>query len=96
MTAQGFDPLSILVPAPVGTRGTAELLGVIELILIPTLGPKLLDLLQVWLANRRHGTIKLKVNNGTRAVELEYDPETTTWQEVDALIASTTNHLNEH
>jgi hypothetical protein len=95
MADQGFDPLRPPAPAPPGARGTGELLGTIQLLMIPTLGPKLLDLLQVWLANRRHSTIKLKVNNGTRGVELEFDPATTTWQDIDKLLASTTNDLIE-
>jgi len=93
MTAQGFDAASVAAPDLPGTRGNAELIGVIQLLLIPALGPKLLDVLQVWLANRKQSTIKMKVSSGTHVVELEYDPAKTTWHDIDSLLSTTRSHF---
>jgi hypothetical protein len=96
MITQGLEPRLVPVTAPVGARGTGELLGVLQLLLLPTLGPKLLDVLQVWLANRKASTVKLKVSRGSRAIEVEYNPALTTWQDIDNLLTVSTSHLTEH
>ena len=96
MILQGLEPTRVPVASPVGARGTGELLGVLQLLLLPTLGPKLLDVLQVWLANRKASTVKLKVSRDNRAIEIEYNPATTTWHEIDSLLTVTTSHLTEH
>ena len=96
MIVQGFEPTRVPVTTPVGARGTGELLGVLQLLLLPTLGPKLLDVLQVWLTSRKASTVKLKVSRDNRAIEVEYNPTTTTWQDIDSLLTATTSHLTEH
>ena len=72
--------------------------GLIQLLLLPTLGPKLLDILQTWIAGRKSGaTLKLKmVKEGGRSIELEYNPRQTSWQEVEHLLSAASNSVTDH
>ena len=57
----GITTSAMNAPAPSGARGAAELLGLLQIVLLPTLGPKLFDLLQTWLASRKDSIVKLKI-----------------------------------
>jgi hypothetical protein len=87
----GIATSTVVGPAPAGARGAAEILGLLQLALLPTLGPKLLDLLQTWLANRKDGSVKLKVKRDE--VEVEFSPEHTSWEEIDTFLQRTHDRL---
>jgi hypothetical protein len=91
LEALGITTSTISEPTPTGARGTAELLGLLQLALLPTLGPKLLDLLQTWLANRKDGTVKLKITRDE--INVEFSPEHTRWEDLDALISRATKRI---
>lgn len=93
--SQGLETSVVAVEAPTGTRtGIAEVAGILQLLLLPTLGPKLLDILQVWMTNRKGSVIKLKVVDDNRSVEVEFDPKQTTWRDIDSLVKRTSKHVS--
>lgn len=50
--------------APDGARGTAEIIGLLQVAtLLPVVVPKLMDMLQSWLAGRKGSVIKIKVGD---------------------------------
>lgn len=76
---------------PEGARGAMEILGLVQLALLPTLGPKLIDVLQAWLANRKDGSIKLKITRDE--IDIEFNSDHQDWRQIDVLITRTVSHL---
>jgi len=50
--------------APEGARGAAEIIGLLQIAtLLPVVVPKVIDVLQAWVAARKGATIKIKVGD---------------------------------
>lgn len=50
--------------APDGARGAAEIIGLLQVgALLPVVVPKLMDMLQSWLASRKGSVIRIKVGD---------------------------------
>jgi len=76
---------------PEGARGAAEIIGLLQVAtLLPIVVPKLIDVLQTWLAGRKGAMIKLKVGD----VELEVDASAI--DSARALLADASRLANNH
>ena len=73
--------------APDGTK-SAEMVQVGQLLV--TLGPSLVEplfnLLKSWTVRRKAVPVKLKLKVGRKTADLEYDPSTTTPEEINKLV----------
>jgi hypothetical protein len=73
--------------APAGTKSIdAVTLGALAVAVLPTVVPKLIDLLQSWLMRGEGRAVKIKTQVGDRSVELEYSPKTVSPDELKSLV----------
>ena len=73
--------------APGGTKGTEmALAGQLLVTLAPTLLGALFDLLKSWKARKASSPIRIKLTVGGVAADIEFDPATTTPEQLSALV----------
>lgn len=75
-------------PAPAGSKAADwASLGQFAVTLAPTLIPPLFDLLKSWTQRRPTTPVKIRVKVGkTRTAQIEYDPSTTTPEQLEAIL----------
>ncbi len=82
-------------PAPAGSKAGEEvLLGSLAVSVLPTVAPKLIDLLQSWLLRGENRTVKIKAQVQDRSIELEYSPSAMSPNDVKRLVSSLTDALS--
>jgi hypothetical protein len=76
-------------PAPEGAK-SAELvtLGSLAVMVLPTIAPKLVDLLQSWAMRAENRTVKIKAQSADRSIEVEYSPAAMSTAELKQLLTS--------
>jgi hypothetical protein len=73
--------------APEGTKTIdAVTLGALAVAVLPTVVPKLIDLLQSWIMRGEGRAVKIKTQVGDRSVELEYSPQAVSSDELKGLV----------
>jgi hypothetical protein len=84
--AAGIGPVPA-GPAEAGAKSAdAIALGALALAVLPATVPALVGFLKDWLLRNRGVRIKLQLQQGANAVELEYDPAAMSDADLDALI----------
>jgi hypothetical protein len=74
--------------APGGTKGSEmALAGQLLVTLAPTLVGALFDLLKSWKARKASTPVRIKLTVGDVAADIEFDPATTTPEQLSALVA---------
>jgi hypothetical protein len=75
-------------PAPAGSKAADwASIGQLAVTLAPTLIPSLFDLLKSWTQRRPTTPVKIRVKVGkTRTAQIEYDPTTTSPEQLEAIL----------
>jgi hypothetical protein len=75
-------------PPPAGAKAVETVaLGGLVVTLLPTVLPKLLDLVQHWVQRGGDRALKLKMQQGDRSVEVEYDPRSLSPEQLREVLA---------
>ncbi len=81
---------------PGGVRSAEALtLGALAVVVLPTVLPKLVELLQAWLMRMKASIVKIKIQSGDRLVEVEYSPGATSPEELKRTVDMLTKTLME-
>lgn len=77
--------------APQGSKTGVEVvtLGALLLAILPNAVPALIDFLKEWALRPGSPPVTLKVKQGKKSIELEYDPRTTSVDEIAKLLDAT-------
>lgn len=79
---------------PAGTKsGELVTLGSLAVVVLPTIAPKLIELLQSWLMRSENNTIRIKAQVDNRSIEVEYSPATMSADELKRLVTSLTEAM---
>jgi hypothetical protein len=73
-----------------GAKGDALTLGALILAVAPGAVSATIDTLKEWLVRKSDETIRLKLQRGEQLVELEYNPATTSVDEIKTLVSALT------
>lgn len=79
---------------PAGTKsGELVTLGSLAVVVLPTIAPKLIELLQSWLMRSENNTIRIKAQVDNRSIKVEYSPATMSADELKRLVTSLTEAM---
>ena len=81
-------------PAPEGAK-SAELmtLGSLAVVVLPTIAPKVIELLQSWTMRAENRTVKIKAQVADRSIEVEYSPSAMSAAELKHLVSTISEAL---
>ena len=80
--------------APEQTKsGELVTLGSLAVVVLPTIAPKLVELLQSWSLRAENRTVKIKAQVADRSIEVEYSPATMSTDELKRLVSSLSEAL---
>ncbi len=80
--------------APEGSKtADAVTIGSLAVLVLPTIAPKIMDLLQSWAKRGENRTVKIKSQVGDRSIELEYSPAAMSSADLDHLVKTLTDAL---
>lgn len=73
--------------APAGAKSAEVVtIGALAVSMLPTLAPKLVEFLQAWKLRGQGRTVKVRLQEQDRQVEVEYDPSTMSSAELTQLV----------
>jgi hypothetical protein len=79
---------------PEGAKsGELVTLGSLAVVVLPTIAPKLIELLQSWSMRAENRTVKIKAQVADRSIEVEYSPATMSTDELKRLVSSLSEAL---
>jgi hypothetical protein len=79
---------------PEGAKAAdAVTLGTLAVVILPSFLPKLIDYLQSWSLRGEGRKVKVKTQVGDRSIEVEYNPNTMSHQELKTLVETLTGVL---
>ena len=82
-------------PIPEGAKSAeAMTLGALAVAVLPTILPKLVELLQAWTMRGENRLVKIKTQAGDRSLEVEYSPATMSAKELEHLVDALTGSLS--
>jgi hypothetical protein len=80
--------------SPAGSKsGELVTLGSLAVVVLPTIAPKLVELLQSWSLRAENRTVKVKAQVADRSIEVEYSPATMSTDELKRLVSSLSEAL---
>lgn len=80
--------------SPEGAKsGELVTLGSLAVVVLPTIAPKLVELLQSWSLRAENRTVKIKAQVADRSIEVEYSPATMSTDELKNLVSSLSQAL---
>jgi hypothetical protein len=82
-------------PIPAGAKSAEAItLGALAVAILPTILPKLIELLHAWTMRGENRLVKIKTQAGDRSVEVEYSPTTMSAKELEHLVNALTGSVS--